>query len=71
MNMKITPDVAPGPRRYNRLLLLVAGLGGMLYGVDVGIIAGALPYLQVTSGLPNPTRTLAVRVGRPVCKIRS
>jgi len=35
---------------YNRLLLLVAGLGGLLYGVDVGIIASALPYLQATSG---------------------
>ncbi len=36
---------------YNRLLLLVAGLGGLLYGVDVGIIGGALPYLEATSGL--------------------
>jgi SP family myo-inositol transporter-like MFS transporter 13 len=36
---------------YNHLLLLVAGLGGLLYGVDVGIIAGALPYLEATSGL--------------------
>jgi SP family myo-inositol transporter-like MFS transporter 13 len=39
--------------RYNRFLLLVAGLGGLLYGVDVGIIAGALPYLEATSSL-NP-----------------
>jgi len=31
---------------YSRLLLLVAGLGGLLYGIDVGIIAGALPYLD-------------------------
>lgn len=38
-------------RRYNLLLVLVAGLGGLLYGVDVGIIAGALPYLEATSGL--------------------
>jgi len=30
---------------------MVAGLGGLLYGVDVGIIAGALPYLEATSGL--------------------
>lgn len=36
---------------YNRILLLVAGLGGLLYGVDVGIIGGALPYLEATSGL--------------------
>jgi SP family myo-inositol transporter-like MFS transporter 13 len=36
---------------YNRFLLLVAGLGGLLYGVDVGIIGGALPYLEATSDL--------------------
>src|SRR5674476_961777 len=40
-----------GRTRYNRFLLIVAGLGGLLYGVDVGIIAGALPYLEATSGL--------------------
>jgi len=38
------------PTGYNRFLLLVAGLGGLLYGIDVGIIAGALPYLEATSG---------------------
>ena len=37
--------------RYRRFLLLVSGLGGLLYGVDVGIIAGALPYLDATSHL--------------------
>src|SRR6201993_3451851 len=37
-------------RNYNRRLLFVAGLGGLLYGVDVGIIAGAYPYLEATSG---------------------
>ena len=38
-------------RSYNSFLLLVAGLGGLLYGIDVGIIGGALPYLEATSGL--------------------
>ena len=37
--------------KYNKFLLFVAGLGGLLYGIDVGIIAGALPYLEATSGL--------------------
>jgi MFS family permease len=41
----------PTRRAYNRFLLLVAGLGGLLYGIDVGIIGGALPYLEATSGL--------------------
>lgn len=38
-------------RGYNQFLLLVAGLGGLLYGIDVGIIGGALPYLEATSHL--------------------
>jgi MFS family permease len=42
---------AAGKRGYGLFLLLVAGLGGLLYGVDVGIIGGALPYLEATSGL--------------------
>ncbi len=45
--------VADSRARYNRFLLVVAGLGGLLYGVDVGIIAGALPYLEATSGLSS------------------
>ena len=40
-----------GIHRYNAFLLLVAGLGGLLYGIDVGIIGGAYPYLADTSGL--------------------
>lgn len=40
-----------GKFRYSHFLLLVSGLGGLLYGVDVGIIGGALPYLEATSGL--------------------
>ncbi|MEN9974796.1 MAG: hypothetical protein RLZZ282_802 [Verrucomicrobiota bacterium] len=47
-----TQSVLPASiQRYNRFLLLVAGLGGLLYGIDVGIIAGALPYMEATSGL--------------------
>jgi MFS family permease len=38
-------------QRYNQFILLVAGLGGLLYGVDVGIIGGALPYLEATAHL--------------------
>jgi MFS transporter, SP family, solute carrier family 2 (myo-inositol transporter), member 13 len=56
MSMANDPVVGNGspanPRKgHNRFLLLVAGLGGLLYGIDVGIIAGALPYLEATSGL--------------------
>jgi MFS transporter, SP family, solute carrier family 2 (myo-inositol transporter), member 13 len=44
-------SAAPANKGYNQFLLLVAGLGGLLYGVDVGIIGGALPYLEATSHL--------------------
>jgi SP family myo-inositol transporter-like MFS transporter 13 len=37
------------PESRTRYLLLVAGLGGLLYGIDVGIIAGALPYLEASA----------------------
>lgn len=34
-----------------RFLLFIAGLGGLLYGIDVGIIGGALPYMQTNTDL--------------------
>jgi SP family myo-inositol transporter-like MFS transporter 13 len=49
--MSTTAPAATPQIGYNRLLLFVAGLGGLLYGIDVGIIAGALPYMEATSGL--------------------
>jgi SP family myo-inositol transporter-like MFS transporter 13 len=53
-NQSTLPASPYGTRRgYGRFLLFVAGLGGLLYGIDVGIIGGALPYLEATSGL-NP-----------------
>jgi SP family myo-inositol transporter-like MFS transporter 13 len=52
--------VAPRLARYNRFLLLVAGLGGLLYGIDVGIIGGALPYLQATSHLTPSELSIVV-----------
>ena len=48
MNNTVKTNTKSG---YNYFLLLVAGLGGLLFGVDVGIISGALPYLEATSGL--------------------
>ncbi len=51
MNSVPNHSGAAGKSGYNRFLLFVAGLGGLLFGVDVGIIAGALPYLEATSGL--------------------
>jgi MFS family permease len=49
----MTMDSSHGSRlrRYNAFLQFVAGLGGLLYGIDVGIIGGAYPYLADTSKL--------------------
>jgi MFS transporter, SP family, solute carrier family 2 (myo-inositol transporter), member 13 len=50
--MQTSPSAASNRKlNYNHFLLLVSGLGGLLYGVDVGIIGGALPYLEATSHL--------------------
>jgi SP family myo-inositol transporter-like MFS transporter 13 len=51
INPTIQSADLPAKIRYARFLLLVAGLGGLLYGIDVGIIGGALPYLEATSHL--------------------
>ena len=61
----MTADNATGPLDdkkifYNRFLLIVAGLGGLLYGVDVGIISGALPYLEATSTLSRGQLSIVV-----------
>ncbi len=39
------------PGFYARYLVAIAGLGGLLYGIDVGIIAAALLYLNKTINL--------------------
>ncbi len=39
------------PANYQRYLIAIAGLGGLLYGIDVGIISAALLYLGKTISL--------------------
>ena len=45
----IKPSMPTNVRCYAKFLLIMAGLGGLLYGVDVGVIAAALPYIERTS----------------------
>ena len=40
----------PAFRRYNFLLISMCGLAGLLYGIDMGLIAAALPYIKATCG---------------------
>ncbi|MFC0168672.1 MFS transporter [Pseudoduganella danionis] len=46
-----TPTELKSTARAMRYLLFIAGMGGLLYGIDVGIIAGALPYLEATASV--------------------
>ena len=46
--------------RYGRYLLFIAGLGGLLYGIDVGIIAAALLYLGKTIDLSVQQTSIVV-----------
>ena len=51
-----------GPRTnfYTRYMLSIAGLGGLLYGIDIGIISAALLYLNNTINLSVQQTSLIV-----------
>jgi MFS transporter, SP family, solute carrier family 2 (myo-inositol transporter), member 13 len=49
--MNLAPSAKVSPVFYNRFLLFIAGLGGLLYGIDIGIISAALLYLGKTVDL--------------------
>jgi len=44
-------ESSSNPKLYGRWLLFIAGIGGLLYGIDVGIISAALLYLGKTVDL--------------------
>ena len=47
--MKDGEKLPASVRRYARYLLIMAGLGGLIYGIDVGVCAAAYPYIEKTS----------------------
>ncbi len=49
MNTSMVKPLSPAA--YGRFLLFIAGMGGLLYGIDVGIISAALLYLDKTVNL--------------------
>lgn len=49
-----------GPVGYGRFLMAVTGFGGLLYGIDIGIIAAALLYLSKTISLTVAQTSLIV-----------
>ena len=47
-------------KRYARYLLIMAGLGGLIYGIDVGVCAAAYPYIEKTSSFSKAQLGLIV-----------
>jgi MFS transporter, SP family, solute carrier family 2 (myo-inositol transporter), member 13 len=54
------PIRQPNSSLYGNIVLFVAGMGGLLYGVDVGIISAALLYLGKTVNLTLGQESLIV-----------
>jgi MFS family permease len=53
----MTTKLRPGT--YGKFLIVIAGVGGLLYGIDIGVIAAALLYLGKTVSL-TLTETSAI-----------
>ena len=50
-------------RKYNRFIMTMCGLAGLLYGIDVGLISAALPYIKATCGFtPSETSSIVAAV---------
>lgn len=60
MSGPIADTAAPNKSGYDRFLLLVAGLGGLLYGIDIGIIDPALGYLGRTMSMTEENKSVIV-----------
>ena len=55
-----TTELPASVKRYAVYLMVMAGLGGLLYGIDVGVIAAALPYIEQTAGYSPQALSLVV-----------
>lgn len=60
MTSTLAPGAGTNKSVYNRFLLLVAGLGGLLYGIDIGIIDPALGYLGKTISMTEENKSVIV-----------
>ena len=56
----MNPTTRSGTQAYNTFLLIVAGLGGLLYGIDIGIIDPALGYLGQTMSMTEENKSIIV-----------
>lgn len=49
--------------RYNRWVFAMCGLAGLLYGIDLGLIAAALPYIRETCDFSQSQTSSIVAAG--------
>lgn len=60
MSESSAPISASSNRLYDYFVLFLAGLGGLLYGIDIGIIDPALGYLGKTMSLTEEQKSVIV-----------
>jgi MFS family permease len=58
--MTSSSELSASPRLYNNFLVTIAGLGGLLYGIDIGIIDPALGYLGQTMSMTEENKSIIV-----------
>ena len=61
-----TTELPASVKSYALYLMVMAGLGGLLYGIDVGVIAAALPYIEETSTYTPQEISLVVAAVLPL-----
>ncbi|PKE31788.1 MFS transporter [Rahnella sp. AA] len=62
MTTNIIPRSVPHTNRQTLLVCLLAALAGLLFGLDMGVIAGALPFLAQEFGLSSHQQEMVVSV---------
>ncbi|MBV6816908.1 sugar porter family MFS transporter [Rahnella sp. PD12R] len=62
MTTNIIPRAVPHTNRQTLLVCLLAALAGLLFGLDMGVIAGALPFLAQEFGLSSHQQEMVVSV---------
>ncbi|RJT45423.1 sugar porter family MFS transporter [Rahnella woolbedingensis] len=62
MTTHVIPQSVPHTNRQTLLVCFLAALAGLLFGLDMGVIAGALPFLAKEFGLNSHQQEMVVSV---------
>ena len=53
----LLPNAQRNTRRMNQFVSIAAAVAGLLFGLDIGVIAGALPFIPIISFYPAVCRS--------------